>query len=58
MDDAILKIFADAPVLLFAWLIARWLADRIDRVMALHERMLIRLLDLSEVIEQQTHERK
>lgn len=48
MDEAILKVLADAPVLALVWLVARWLGSRIDRVMDLHERMLERLLDLTD----------
>lgn len=48
METMLAEMLKDAPTLALVALVARWLGVRIDRVLDLHERMLTRLLDLSD----------
>lgn len=48
MEETAINILSDTPTLVLVFFVARWLGIRIDRVMDLHERMLERLLDLTD----------
>lgn len=54
MEPLIAELLKDTPTLALVALVARWVGTRIDRVLALHERMLERLLDLSEQVQTQS----
>lgn len=46
MEELVLTVLKDTPTLLIVFLVARWLGQRIDRTLDLHERMLNKLLKL------------